>query len=225
MMAYSALRQLERWAFVRDRLPHPIMMRVEVGGHEPWSDAHVAVAEQHVSPVIVRFITLGANTGQRVSDLIKMKWDAIEIIDGHTGINVTQKKTGKKLWIPFTKPLIEAFDGWDRRGPFLVPPRLFEPWNRGKLAKHWARERKRNPNLAAHKELGLVLHGLRATACVRLSRAGATTRQIADMVGMSEGIVARYLRLSAQRENALAAIVHLDRYLDRNRVKGSESGS
>ena len=45
------------------------------------------------------------------------------------------------------------------------------------------------------------------------------------MVGMSEGIVARYLRLSAQRENALAAIVHLDRYLDRNRVKGSESGS
>src|SRR5712675_585732 len=39
-----------------------------------------------------------------VSDLIKMKWDAIETIDGHTGINVTQKKTGKKLWIPSRSP-------------------------------------------------------------------------------------------------------------------------
>jgi len=145
------------------------------------------------------------------------------VIDGHTGINVTQKKTGKKLWIPFTKPLIEAFDGWERRGPFWSAAAV-RAWNRGKLAKHWARERKRNPNLAAHKSWScpawIARDGLRTPV-----RAGATTRQIADMVGMSEGIVARYLRLSAQRENALAAIVHLDRYLDRNRVKGSESGS
>src|SRR4051794_40674411 len=111
-----------------------------------------------------------------------MKWDAIEVIDGHRGINVTQKKTCRKLWIPFTKPLIEAFDRWDRRGPFLVGsvpgPAGCSSRGTGESWRSSGRERNRNPNLAAHKKLGLVLHGLRATACVRLNRAGATTRQI-----------------------------------------------
>ena len=57
----------------------------------------------------------------------------------------------------------------------------------------------------------LVIHGLRATAVVRLRRAGAKIPQIADMVGMSEDMVAHYCRFSKQRENASAAIIHLDR--------------
>jgi hypothetical protein len=142
-----------------------------------------------------------------------MRWDHVEVVDGHPGINVIQKKTGRKLWIPFTKPLLQAIGQWERLGLFLVPPRRFKPWTRTQLSKAWARERDSNPH-EAHSKIGLVMHGLRATACVRLSRVGATTRQIADMVGMSEPIVARYCRLSAQRENAVAAVIHLDRHFD-----------
>jgi len=218
MHAYTAIKQLEKWAIVRERLPHQITLGVEVkgsdGGHEPWSDEHVSIAEQYVRGDLVRFITLGANTGQRGSDLINMRWDHVESIDRHLGINVIQKKTGRKLWIPFTKPLLAAIGKWERLGPFLVPPRRFKPWTRTQLSKAWARERDSNPHLEAHRKTGLVMHGLRATACVRLSRVGATTRQIADMVGMSEPIVARYCRLSAQRENAMAAVIRLDRHLD-----------
>jgi hypothetical protein len=219
MSAYTAIKQLEKWAIVRDRLPHQITLGIEVegsdGGHEPWSDEHISVAEQHIRSDLVRFITLGANTGQRGSDLIKMRWDHLETVSGHLGVNVEQRKTGRKLWIPFTAPLLAVIDRWERLGPFIVPPRKFKPWSRTALSKAWARERDSNPNLEPHKKLGLVLHGLRATACVRLSRAGATTRQISDMVGMSEKIVASYCRLSAQQENALAAVIHLNRYLDR----------
>src|SRR5262249_9633249 len=57
---------------------------------------------------------------------------------------------------------------------------------------------------------GCVLHGLRGTACVRLLRAGANTRQIADMVGMSEPTVKRYTRFSEQRKNAPAPVTHVD---------------
>jgi predicted transcriptional regulator len=68
---------------------------------------------------------------------------------------------------------------------------------------------------------GLVIHGLRATAVVRLRRAGATTGQIANMVGMSEQTVNRYCRLSVQRDNALAAVIHLDRTdIERAKSKG-----
>src|SRR5215831_15719134 len=81
-------------------------------------------------------------------------------------------------------------------------------------------------NPALRPLAGLVLHGLRATACVRLLRAGANTRQIADMVGMSEQIVGRYDRFSVQRENASAAVLYLDRtFGERNRAKLGDMGS
>jgi len=88
----------------------------------------------------------------------------------------------------------------------------------------WIVERDSNP--ALRPLAGLVLHGLRATACVRLLRAGANTRQIAEMVGMSEQIVGRYCRFSVQRENASAAVLYLDRNRsERNRAKPENMGS
>jgi hypothetical protein len=55
------------------------------------------------------------------------------------------------------------------------------------------------------------MHGLRATAVVRLRRAGVPVLLIGDMVGMSRQMVERYCRFSVQRENALAAVHYLDR--------------
>ncbi|MET0925675.1 MAG: hypothetical protein ABWY47_21260, partial [Xanthobacteraceae bacterium] len=84
------------------------------------------------------------------------------------------------------------------------------PWERTQLSNQWERERDTKAALAPLKAAGLVLHGLRATAVVRLRRAGASTGQIADMVGMSEQMVSRYCRFSKQREGALAAVHYLD---------------
>lgn len=49
--ALAALRQLERWGIVRDLLPQPITLGVEIGrshdGHKPWTDEQVRLAETH----------------------------------------------------------------------------------------------------------------------------------------------------------------------------------
>lgn len=214
MAALTALKQLERWAIVRDLLPHSITIGVQVershGGHEPWSDAQVQLAEEHARPDLARAITLAANTGQRGSDLVKMRWTDIEEYRGRVGINVIQKKTGRELWIPLTQALQTAMGSWERRPGFILLRPMGKPWTRNALTSAWVTERATNAALSGIRTAGLVLHGLRATACVRLSRVGATTRQIADMVGMSEGMVARYCRLSVQRENAIAAISQLE---------------
>lgn len=211
--ALAALRQLEKWALVRDLLPHVITTGVEFershDGHKPWSDAQVSLAELHARPELARVITLAANTGQRGSDLVRMRWTDVETYNGREGINVTQQKTGKQLWIPITNELAGAMATWQRQpGPILRRPTGIG-WTRKALSWAWECERKGNPALGPLA--GFVLHGLRATACVRLLRAGANTRQIADMVGMSEEIVGRYCRFSVQRENASAAVLHLDR--------------
>lgn len=215
--ALAALRQLEKWAVVRELLPRQITIGIEIqksdGGHTPWSDAQVELAELHARPDIARAITLGANTGQRGSDLVRMGPTDMETVDGLDGINVRQQKTGREVWVPITSTLAKAMAQWDRRpGPFLVRPDG-RAWTRKALYAAWVYERDTNPKLAPLKAAGLVPHGLRGHACVRLSRAGANTRQISDMVGMSEEMVKRYTRLSDQKANATAAVLHLERTL------------
>lgn len=219
--ALAAIRQLEKWAVVRDLLPRQITLGVETedsdGGHVPWSADQVAFAEANLPAHLARAITLAANTGQRGSDLIRMGWTDIETYEGIEGINVRQKKTGRDVWIPITSPLAAAMRTWERRpGPFLTRAdgRL---WTRKALTEAWTYQRETSPTFASYRLCGpdldrpLVIHGLRGHACVVLLRAGANTRQIADMVGMSEEMVAGYTRLSLQRDNAVAAVFHLER--------------
>src|SRR5262249_54512283 len=228
--AQTALKAVEKWALVRDLLPFPITTGTEApggdGGYEPWTDEHVELAEREARPHLARIITLGSNLGQRGSDLVKMRWTDLEEFQGRPGINVRQKKTGLVIWIPFTQQLIRAISTWERRPGFIALKEDGQPFTRAQLSDQWLRERDTRTALAPLKEAGRVLHGLRGTACVRLLRAGANTRQIADMVGMSEVMVKRYCRFSVQRENALAAVHYLDRTnperLKTDRLKSQE---
>lgn len=211
--AYTALKVLESFAAgPRELLPYPIMTGVEIvgstGGHDPWTEAQIAAAIQHARPDLARAITLGAWTGQRISDLIKMAWTDIQENDGRLGIHVIQKKTGRELWIPFTRQLEEAIATWERRPAPLLLRNDGARWNRGDLGMAWAAERERNPKLTDCR--GLVFHGLRASACIRLRRSRASEAEIAAMVGMSIKMVSRYCRFADQKIDAMAAVHHLD---------------
>ena len=117
--ALSALRALNKWARKRDLLSTSIVEGVEVeksvGGHIPWTDAQVAHAVQHARPDISRTVMLGAWTGQRVSDLVRMCPTDIDTHRGFSGINVTQKKTGRQAWIPIFDELAEAMTSWGKQ--------------------------------------------------------------------------------------------------------------
>lgn len=211
--ARVALKAVEKWAIVRDLLPHTITLGTEVvgggDGHQPWSDQQIEIAIRHAKPELSRVVLLGSATGQRGSDLIKISWADLEEIDGRMGVNVTQKKTGLQLWIPFTNALAGVVATWERRPAPLLLRDDGRPWaNRNLLSHTWERERDSNPDLVPCR--GLVLHGLRASACVKLRRLGATESQISDMVGLSIPMVTRYCRKSVQKENAMAAVYRLD---------------
>jgi integrase len=224
--ALAAFHALERWAIVRDLLSRSITLGVETGkptgGHLPWTDEQVALAERWARTDLARTVVLAANTGQRGSDLVRMGPTDIETFNGREGIRVVQKKTGREVWVPILEPLRKAMESWERRpGPFLLT-RWGDPWTRQQLTNAWTYERDTNNNLRPLREAGLVLHGLRGHACVRLYRAGCTTRQVADMVGMSEPMVARYTRLSVQKENALAAVYQLETFRERAVKDGND---
>lgn len=248
----AVLVQLEKWAVVQERLPlrqHGILFGVQIGkssgGHIPWTDAQVALAERELPPHLSRVITLIANTGQRGSDIVRMREVHLEVDGGRLGINVVQKKTGKRLWIPLTDELQDAMASWERTpGPFITAPDG-RPWTRNAMATAFTRACKsidalsplrlppenRDPNDTkqylelqegdnAGNDGGLVLHGLRGTACVRLRRAGLEEGMIASLVGMSVEMVQRYCRQSNQKANAHAAVDLLEA---RRRAKQGEN--
>lgn len=221
--ARTALKAVEKFALVRDLLPYPIMTGTETikidGGHEPWPDAMVNLAIEHARPDLARVVMLAVELGQRGSDIIKMRWTDIEEqvdpLSGEQrpGVHVIQKKTGVRLWIPFTQAMIAAIETWrpSRRPPFFLALRADgTPFDRSALSWAWNQERARNESLAPLEAAGLVIHGLRATAVVRARQRGATVLQISSMFGMSEPMVARYSRLADQREMAMAAVHHID---------------
>lgn len=212
--AQSVLKAVEKWAMVRDLLPYPITTGTEApgsdGGHEPWTDVQVAIAEKHARPDLARVVTLMAHTGQRGSDVVRMRWSDIEEDGASAGINVVTQKTGRRLWIPLTDELRAALATWERKPPFflVLNPNSGQPYKRELLSWHWNKERDTNEKLAPLA--GLALHGLRASCVVRLRKRGATELQIENMVGMSAPMVKRYCRLADQRTMALAAVVHLN---------------
>jgi len=208
--ALTVMKAVERFAVVRDLLPREITTGCEApgsdGGHVPWTEENVTFGEGNVAPHLSRVITMGANTGQRGSDLISMRWTDIEEVQGRPGINVTQKKTKLEIWIPFTQALIKAMATWERRPGFILTKPDGMPYGRRQqLTDAWGKERERHAELRH-----LTLHGLRGTAVVRLRRAGVSIAQICDVVGMSPQMVQRYCRFSDQKANALAAMERLE---------------
>jgi integrase len=215
----TALKQVEAWAIVRELLPRQITLGVKImksdGGHIPWTEAQVAFARANLRPDLARAVVLAAYTGQRRGDLVRMCPTDIEMHNGFAGINVVQEKTKRALWVPILPMLALEMETWERApGPFLR--RLDgRPWKKDDLTDHIERARDKHPELA-----GLVLHGLRGHACVQLRRTGLSGALISDVVGMSVPMVERYCRFSAQRENATAAIVHLQNAVqERNKTR------
>ena len=102
--ARKALHMLEAWAIVRRRLARSITLGTEVigsrGAREPWSEQEIALAVAHCTPAIAKAIQLGASTGQRLGDLVRMRWDHLQVERGRLGIRVVQEKTGVAIWAP-----------------------------------------------------------------------------------------------------------------------------
>jgi integrase len=158
---------------------------------------------------LAHVIALAIETGQRGSDIVKMRWSDLTEHSGRQGIGVTQQKTGKGLWIPLTSQFVQTLSAWEKKPPFfLVLAPDGRQYSRNRLSHEWALERDSNPTLASLR--GKVLHGLRATTVIRLRRMGFTELEISSFIGMSEPMVARYSRLANQQKSALATVERIE---------------
>ena len=201
----STMKSMSGWARVKDYTTQSMTegMRAfkATGGHKPWTDVQIAIAQSKLSGTARKGFMLYLYTGQRGSDIVRLGWTDID----EGGFNVKQAKTGVDVWCPIVAELAAEMASWEKApGPFLRQSNG-EAYDRRLFWKHFTEAIEDIPELD-----DVTLHGLRCTAVIRLRRAGLSVGQIGDIVGMSLGTITRYCRFADRKSGGKAALIKLD---------------
>jgi integrase len=165
-------------------------------GHAPWPQGAISTYRTAATGNDLLIMELAIGTGQRISDILKMKWSDIE----NNGINVKQGKTGTILWIPFTNHLSRILNDAKPLGLHIVSGPHGQKVNLRSVQDRILKIRREN-GLADYQ-----IHGWRYTAATLLAEAGATDAEIAAITGhKSLEMVAKYSRKNNQRTLATNA--------------------
>jgi integrase len=164
---------------------------------EPWTDDVIAAFEAQAVPEMRLALLLLLYTGQRRSDVVKMKWAQF---DGDV-IEVRQQKTGEPLIIPCHARLKEALARLPRRSEFILVGERGGPLGPEGLSMAFRRTLKRAG------VTGYSVHGLRKNAGVALADAGCDMREIMAILGHRTFAMAlHYTKRADQRRRARSAM-------------------
>ena len=181
-LAVMLLRML--WVFAKEVLamdigPNPAaeIRKLHRHGwsHEPWPVWVIEKfeAEAQPKPNAQLALALLLYTGQRASDVVRMRWDQF---DGE-GIQVRQLKTKTPLWIPCHSNLRAVLERTERRSDFILTTRYGKGYSAHGLCQMIR---------AATAQIGAKecsAHGLRCNAAIALVEAECEVPQIMAITG------------------------------------------
>lgn len=173
----------------------------KTGEYRPWTDKEYRRFLALGTPTTAMAIRMAFYTGQRLSDVLKMRWSDI---DGSI-IRVKQQKTGVELEIAIHPTLKKALDSHPVNGDVILTDENGNPFNIRSFRCKFARER---------KKLGLppdlVFHGIRKLMACTMAEKGATPQAIMAVGGWkSLRQVSHYCKGANQRELAAKAMATL----------------
>ena len=130
------------------------------------------------SPRALLVYELCIGTGQRIGDVIKMRWDHFK--DG--AYDFTQGKTDKPLWIPLTDRLTAHLANIDKKGLTVVTDEKGRPVSYRAIADEMRKVKARmeHPDAKTY-----VTHGLRKNATIELYLAGSDDEMVKAVTGHS----------------------------------------
>jgi integrase len=177
--------------------------------HEPWPSELIERFLREARPSLRWAVKLALYTGQRRSDLVKMKWSQY---DGEF-IEVRQQKTGALLSIPCHKALRTELQSMPRVADTILVGERGAPLTGSSLSVMVRRQlREMGVN-------GYAIHGLRKNAAVELANAGCDAFEIAAITGhRTVGMVQHYAKRHDQRRRARSAMDKWERSNEKNRA-------
>lgn len=193
LYSFARRRDLTTREPTKDIAPFP------TGSHEPWPDELLEAGLKAEHDRTRLAIHLLYYTGQRIGDVVRLKWT--DIRDGV--LYLTQQKTGKALAITLHSSLKTELDKAERRSAYILS--TYD--GREMTDQVIRRELKAFGDLFG---LQVVPHGLRKNAVNALLQAGATVPETAAITGQSYNIVEYYAKRVSQHILAKSAIGKLE---------------
>jgi integrase len=165
--------------------------------HEPWPPELIERFLREARPALRWAVKLALYTGQRRSDLVKMKWSDF---DGEF-IQVRQQKTKAALSIPCHRELRTELERMPRVADTILVGDRGAPL-RGDSLSVMVRKQLRRMGID-----GYSIHGLRKNAAVALADAGCSPMEIAAITGhRTLGMVQHYTKRRDQRLQGRSAM-------------------
>ena len=164
-------------------------------GYRPWSEEEIVRYFEFADPIGAMIVELALGTGQRPSDLPRMRWNDY---DGEF-VRVTTSKASKEMWIPPTDRLKTVLENAKSKakGMTIIGGDLGQPLTYAAIEGRARKIRKK-----AGIE-GASLHGLRKNATIELAEAGCSNAQIKAITNHeTDAMVAHYA--SGARQKILA---------------------
>lgn len=174
--------------------------KMEIGEHLAWPQPLVEAGLEAGHNRTRLAVHLLYFTGQRIGDVVRMRWS--DIRDGH--IHITQQKTGKYLAIPLIGELRAELDRTPKRALTIITNQAGHPMSDQVIR----RELKAFAAKNGHPDL--VPHGLRKNAVISLLEASCSIAETAAITGQTYRIVEKYARQVDQKRLGGAAIIKLE---------------
>ena len=147
-------------------------------GWEPWLDDVQEEFERKASSRARLVFELCVGTGQRIGDVIKMRWDHFQ--DG--AYDFTQGKGEKRLWIPLTDRLTDCLASIDKKGLTVITDKQRGPVSYRTVA---AEMRTVKAKMEHSDAATYVTHGLRKNAVIELYQSGCADEVVKAVAGHS----------------------------------------
>lgn len=163
---------------------------------EPWPRDKIEAFRAKATGHTLLIFELCLGTGQRIGDVLGMRWSDIE----SDGIHVTQNKTKAKLWVPFTPQLSAVLAETKKIGPTICA------YGRGKPLSYRAASQR---IMDVRKKIGAEdydIHSLRYSAAADLAAAGCSDELISAVTGHTTmEMVRKYAGPARQKVRAIEA--------------------
>jgi integrase len=180
----------------------------------PWPDDLLIAYQETATERALLVFEMCLATGQRIQDVLDMKWSDIRPIDGTVGVHLVQNKTGKLLWIPLRDSLVTLLSNTKRKGEtILVNRHATGPWSYRGASQAVMNVRK---EIGAEK---YDIQSLRYNAACDLALAGLDDIEIGSVTGQTTQTVQHYTKSVRQMANAKRAINAREKMLAAKREK------
>lgn len=206
---------LFKWGRERNKTdaePTKEIKALKTADHEPWPEGLLEEAlrcEHDRTRLVVNLLYF---TGQRIGDVLKMRWTDI----GEHGIHVVQQKRGKEVWVPLLSELRAELARTPKRGFHIVT--TYEGKRIGDDVI-----RKELKAFTAARGVETVPHGLRKNSVIAFLEAGCSPDEVSAITGQSLQMIMHYAKRINRKHLSKSAVVKLENRRGKFKPSGKQA--